>query len=395
MNKKLKKCLAIKIMLLCIAICSTNTVQADSEMIPIPISLSLGFSGGMEKYAQNGKNAAELAVKKIEQNGGILIDGKKYTIKLIETDNRENPSFAVKATLNNIYNEHVIAIVGPYNSDTAMMMSALIEPHKVPMITPWASLSKITLNKKYIFRLSVSSDIQAKAITKFANERWNNAKAAILYDEINEYSKKTAKTFQQIFTKENGSDALVAVETFRSERVDVSKHLQKIAETDASFIFLPVASRQVLSIVEQAKAIGITKPFIGGDWRSRKNIAQKCGTDCNGFKMLATFVPKGASGKAKEFVDEYKNSYGEMPGEGAALTYDSILILAEALSSMPSISGNILEDRKQLRDKIAYLNNIDLVTGKISYNGSGEPKRCALLMTMKNGEVFQEKYICP
>ncbi len=394
----MKTTFTFKIILLIILICYTSTVQAAPKMRPLPIALSLGFSGSMASYAQNGKNAAELAVKHIEERGGITIGDKKYTIKLIVTDNKEELELAAKTTLENIFKDHVLAIVGAYNSNTTVVMSNIIERYKTPLITPWAASTKITQNKKYAFRLSAGTIIQAQAITSFISNKWSGVKGAVLYNELNSYAKETAEMFQKIFIKENGRESLTAIEIFRAEKLDskanVSNQLKRIAGTEASFIFLPVNPARVLPIIKQAKELGIDIPFVGGDWNS-PTLAQQCGRDCNGFRLTATFVPRGASGKAGEFVKSYKEAYGDMPGEEAALTYDSILILAQALSSMSFVSDDIKENRKNLRDKIAGIKNFSIVTGEVGYPESGEPKRCALLIKIEDGQLLQDRYICP
>ncbi len=331
----------------------------------------------MKKYAQNGKNAAELAIKEIEHNGGISINGKKYTIQLIETDNKEDLSFAVPATLNNIAKDKVIAIVGPFTSAVAVTIGGVANGFKIPMITPWASANTITKNRKYVFRLSVGSNIQAKAIPKFAKEQWSEPKMAILYDELGNAATGIVKMIQKSFAKSIGKENIVAIETFRGKNTDVVKQLKAIAKTDASFIFAPIDTSQALSIIKQAKEMGIKTPFIGGDWWNSKEFAQKCGEDCEDFNFVATFVPRGALGNAEKFVNLYKAAYNSTPTEEAALTYDAVMILAKALSSMPKISGNILQDRE------------------VSYRGSGEPERCALFVKIKNGELLQNKYVCP
>ncbi len=385
----------IKTSLLCLVFCCAGALQVAAKMTPLPVALNLGFSGSMQKYAQNAKNAAELAIKKIEEGGGIPIGGKKYTIKLIITDNKEDPSTAITASLTNISKDRVLAIVGPLTSNPAISMSGLMDSYKIPMITPWAASSKITVNRKYVYRLSVGSIIQAQTVAKFALENWDSPKVAILYDELGVYSSGTAEMFQRFFADTVNKDAITAIETFRAENTDAEEQLKKIAGTNPSFIFLPVSPEQALAIIKQAVSLGIKTPFIGGDWWNSAEFAKKCGSDCNGFTFAATFVPKGAKGAAKKFVTEYKAAYGSMPTEEAALTYDAVTILGKALAAMPKISGNILQDRKELNKRISALKNVDMVTGKVSYNGYGEPQRCALFVTMKDGELLQDKYVCP
>jgi branched-chain amino acid transport system substrate-binding protein len=362
----------------------------------IKFGISSSKSGSFANVGASTKNGAEMATKELNGGNGIPIAGKTYTIELVYVDNGSDRTSANTNALTLISQHKVMAIVGPQSSDRAIAVGEVANAFKTPMITPWSTSPLTTLNRPYVFRMPVLYDIQATATTKFAAKEWKATKAAVLYDEISPYPSGMAKAFKKVFEGVHGPASVVAFETFRTKDVDFSKQLQAILNSGADFLYTPQHYEEVPLIVHQARKMGWKKPITGSNSWSGGNLMGKCGDECKGLYFTGNFAAGGSDGKAKAFVEAYKKAYNTIPDEVAALTYDAVHVIGQALKNTGGLSGNLIDDRTKLRDQIAATKNFEGVTGKLGYQGTGDPVKCTVLIKIDEQGLFtNHDKVCP
>lgn len=127
---------------LALAGCSSNS----SDDSTVRIGLIAELTGQIPVVGASCKNGALLAVKEINDAGGIELDGKKYKIELIIEDSASKPEQAASAAQKLITQDNVVAIVGPNSSGNAIPASEIAEASKVVLITPWSTNPKTTLD---------------------------------------------------------------------------------------------------------------------------------------------------------------------------------------------------------------------------------------------------------
>jgi branched-chain amino acid transport system substrate-binding protein len=149
-------------------------------------------------------------------------------------------------------------------------------------------------------------------------------------------------------------------------------------------------------IVQQAKALGWKGPVVGSDsWGSAETV-QLCGPACYGQFFSTHYAAAGAQGATKAFIDRYKTKYGYVPDDVAALTWDALGLAQKAIASLKELSGKIKDDRKAVRESMANIKDFDGITGKMTFSGSGDPKKCAVIVKISTkGEYEFYKSVCP
>lgn len=362
----------------------------------IKLGVSCSTSGSFADVGVSTINAAQLAKKEINDAGGIKIGDKIYTVDLVIVDNSSDRSGSTTNVIQLISQDQVMAIVGPQSSDRAIAMGEVANSFQTPMISPWSTSPLTTLNRPYVFRMAILYDIQANAMVKFSAKEWKAAKAAILYDEISPYPTGMAQAFKTAFENAHGLGSVVAFESFRTGNKDFSKQLEVIMKSGADFLYTPQHYQEVPLIVHQAKSMGWKKPITGSNSWAGGDLVGQCGTECFGMVFTGNFAAGGVKGKAKNFVDAYQKAYNKLPDEPGALTYDAVQVIAQALKNTGGLSGNILQDRTSLRSQLAVIKNFEGVTGTMSYNNSGDPSKCAVLIKInENGLLTVHDTICP
>ncbi len=362
----------------------------------VKIGISSSKSGSFANVGVSTKNGAELAQQEANSGGGIKVGDKTYTLEFVFVDNTSNRSSAGANALRLITQDKVMAIVGPQSSDRAIAVGEVANSFKTPMVTPWSTSPLTTLNRPYVFRMPVLYDIQAVATTKLADKEWKAKKAAILFDEVSPYPSGMAKAFKKVFEDKNGAGSVVAFETFRTGDTDFGKQIKAILNSGADFLYTPQHYEEVPLIVRQAKKMGWDKPITGSNSWSGGDLMSLCGNDCKGLFFTGNFASGGAQGPAKEFVDKYQKVYKDVPDEVAALTYDAIKLIIQALIDTGGLSGNLLDDRVKLREKIAAVKKFQGVTGSLQYHDTGDPVKCAVLIKIdEKGLLTTHDTVCP
>jgi branched-chain amino acid transport system substrate-binding protein len=342
------------------------------------------LTGDIPAVGASFKNAAEMAVAKINDAGGLEVGGTKYKIELIIEDNAGKADQSASAAQKLITQDNVVAIIGPNASRYAIPASEIAESNKVVLITPWSTNPKTTLDantnapKKYVFRACFIDPFQGRVVAKFALDQLKATKAAVLYDVASEYNKGIAEFFKQTYEENGGT--VVAFETYTTGDKDFSAQLSKIKEAAPEVIFLPNYYSEVPLQIQQAHSLGITAPFLGSDSWGSAELLTLCGADCEGYYFSTHYAADNATPVAKEMIDAYKAKYGKTPDDVAALTYDAFGLLWEALQS----AGKV--DRQAVRDALAKIPNYEGVTGTMQFKeGSGDPIKSAVILQIKNG----------
>ena len=104
----------------------------------------------------------------------------------------------------------------------------------------------------------------------------------------------------------------------------------------------------------------------------------------------------GPQGATKAFIDRYKEKYGYVPDDVAALTWDSLRLAQAAIEGTGKLTGKIKDDRKAVRDALAKIENFEGITGKMTFTEEGDPIKCAVIVKISDkGEYEFYKSICP
>jgi branched-chain amino acid transport system substrate-binding protein len=351
----------------------------------IKVGVVAELTGDIPAVGASCKNAAELAVKEVNDAGGLEVGGKKYQIELFVEDNAGKADQSASATQKLITQQNVVAIIGPNASRYAIPASEVAESSQVMLISPWSTNPKTTMvgdtgqSKKYVFRACFIDPFQGRVVAKFAMENLGAKKAAVLYDVASEYNKGIADIFKATFEQIGGT--VVAFETYTTGDKDFSAQLTKIKDANPDVVFLPNYYSEVPLQIQQAHRLGITVPFLGSDSWGSAELLTLCGADCEGYYFSTHYAPDAATPVATKFIETYKNTYGVVPDDVAALTYDSFGLLFQALQT----AGKV--DRQAVRDAMAKIPKYDGVTGSMTFEeGSGDPVKSAVILQIKDGK---------
>ena len=380
-------CLVIGLVFSPSAWCKSDTIK---------IGINAPMTGDIPKVGEGTKFAAQMWLEDINKAGGLQVGKKKYKVELVIEDNESKAESAVKAATKMIVEDEVLAIVGPQASKQAVPAGAVCNSYKTPMISPWSTNPDTTKDRPFVFRGCFLDPFQGPVLANFITQEFHFSKAAVLYDVASDYPKGLAEFFMEAWEKLHGPGSVVAYESFTTKDTDFSSQLTKIIRSGAEVLFTPQYYNEVALIVQQAHELGWNKPIVGSDsWGSAETVAL-CGKDCYGLFFSTHYAAAGATGATKAFIDRYNKTYGYVPDDVGALTWDSIRIVQRAIENCGVITGKIEKDRQCVRDALANIKEFDGITGKMTFTEEGDPLKCAVIVRISDkGEFEFYKSVCP
>ncbi len=347
------------------------------------IGLIAELTGEIPAIGSSSNDGFLLAIKQINEAGGVSLNGQKYPIQFKVQDNEADVSKTGLITQTFI-DEGATAIIGPNASRFAIPAAAVAEKDKTVLIAPWSTDPKTTLDEtgknptKYIFRIAFTDIFQSRVLAKFAFDTLNSKKAAILYEANSDVLKGQSDVFAQVFESLGGK--VVTTQTYPKDSKDFKNQLDAIKKAKPDIIFLPSYYNDAAAIIKQAHKLNLWTHFLGSDAWGSDQLLKLCGKDCENYYFGAHFAVDSKEPMTKKFVEDYKTEYGKLPDDVAALNYDAVKILAQAAQEAGSF------DKDAIRNALAHIKKYQGVTGTMQFDGStGDPIKSAVILQIRNG----------
>ena len=318
----------------------------------------------------------------------VTIGGEEYKIELDIQDNQSSTDKAVSAA-QQLVADKVSVVLGSYGSGVSIAAGTYFANAKIPAIGCSCTNAAVTAGNDYYFRVCFLDPFQGSVMASFAMEEFGAKKAYVLSMLGDDYTVGLAKNFVIAFEAAGGE--IVADETFVEGTADFSAYLNNAVAGGADVIFAPSAIAYAPQIIEQASALGISLPILGGDtWENSAISDAQNGTDMQVF--VSTFFDENdESGLAKEFVTGYKawlngnsqnltnNGGNDIISAVSVMGYDAYYTALEALKAAGTTNP---------QDVMAALPGVKYtgITGEISFNEEGDANRDSAFVKTANTE---------
>lgn len=340
------------------------------------------MTGTSATFGQESVNGMKLALEEINKKG---VKGSK--IKLIIEDDKGEPVESANAVRKLINVDKVITILGSVASSNTLAGAPIAQEAKVPLLTPASTNEKVTETGDYVARICFTDAFQGVVMAKFAREGLKKEKAVILVDSSSDYSKGLAavfkKKFEELGGKIVGGDDLA----YQQKDVDFRSLLRKVKRAAPDVVFLPGYYQEVGLILTQARQLGIAAPFLGGDGWDSPTLQKLAGSDALKDTYISShFSAEDKDPRVKSFVQAYEKKYAQRPGAMAALGYDALLVLVDALNRAKTLTA------ESVKDAINSTKDFKGVTGDITLDANRNAVKSAVVLKVTSaGNMFEQK----
>lgn len=342
---------------------------------PIKIGMVTPLSGDLAQYGQAVLNAAQLAIKAVNEKGGI----NGSTVELVYYDNEADQTKSLNLFNRLVDQDKIVALIGPVISGTSLVVAPEANDKKIPMITPTGTNTDITVGYDYVFRACYIDPYQGKMVAKFANEKLSAKTAVIFRNVSSDYSMGLADAFAAGFTGE-----VVADEGYTQEDSDFNAIITKIKDLNPDVIFIPDYFNKAGLVAKQLKEAGVTATLLGGDgW---DGIQIDYADVATGGYFANHYATDDESAVVQDFIKAYEEEYKETPNALGALSYDATNVMLAAIEKAKSTDAAAIIEAIKATDA-------DAVCGHITFDENGDPIKDISIITVKDGQLTLETKI--
>ena len=337
-------------------------------------------TGAAATYGEAVKNGAELAVKEINEAGGI----NGYQVRFEWQDDEHDAEKSVNA-YNTLKDKGMQILMGTVTSGPCTAVVAKTAEDNMFQLTPSGSAVE-SIQGDHAFRVCFSDPNQGIASADYLAEKFAGKKVAAIYNSSDVYSSGIFEKFSaEAQTK--GVDVVTAQAFTKDSAQDFTVQLQKVKESKADIVFLPISYQEAALTLTQADKMGLDVTWLGCD--GLDGVIQQLGSDASlaeGVMLLTPFVADAEDEKTQTFTKAYKEAYNDLvPTQFAADAYDAIYVIKAAIEKANATPDMSVRDLCEALKPAMTEIQVEGVTGTMTWSSDGEPTKTPKAMVIKDG----------
>ncbi len=337
---------------------------------PIKIGVSTILSGDFAALGDNIVKAAQLAVDDVNAKGGI--NGRPLELDVQDAALDSKTGLAAAQKLINV--DGVTYIIGGTTSNGTLAAAPLVNEKHVVYMTPVTGGKNVDEAGEYVFRVANGDLLAGRDLANGATKL--GFKKAAVVTEVTEYTLDIQKSFLANYT-----GAVVVSEEFQPGTTDFRTLVAKVGAAKPDVIVvLSQTGVAGAHFIKQSRDAGIDAPLFTDFTFVANNNAKEIVGSFDG--VYFTDPAYGADeGETKAVFARYEAKYGSAPliGFHAASTYDSVMMLADALKAVG-------DDSQKVHDYLLTIKNREGLMGTFSIDAAGNSDLGFFFKQVQNGK---------
>ncbi len=311
------------ILLLILAVFLTGCANRNE---PVKIGFSAQLSGPGGTPSTIVRNGAVLAIEQINAAGGI--NGRP--VELIIKDDRGDAETAFRVD-RELYEAGVEAIIGHTISSMSAAVLDFINEKELLMLSPTSSAEYLMYRDDYFFSLYPSNRLLAITAAEFAFHQLELRKLNTIIDTFNSYyTENYFNRFSEHFESIGGSME-VEVRYDSTAEPQFSSLTDDLLQGAPDGLFLISASLDTALIIQQLYKRNVRVPLIGVEWSENQELIDQGGPFVEQLYISNLYNTDTTDERYQTFIQDYVERYQAVPTRGAAIGYESAMILTHAL----------------------------------------------------------------
>ena len=360
----------------------TQTAPAPTE---VRVAVAGPFTGSAAAFGEMIKRGAELRAKEINAAGGI--NGMKLTLVFGDDAGTEKEARAVATRF--ATDRRILAVVGHFNSACSLAGKPIYAENGIVELSPGSTNVSVCEGSDWTFRNLYRDDFQGEFIAKYIKNVLTELQSVGVLFDNDDYG----RGLKDAFTAEAETIGLniVAAEAYDRDNTDFKAQLTSIKAKNPDAIFVSGLYGQAALIVKQARESGITAQFFGADGVDSPDFLTIAGPAAEGTYLTTPFTFGAGGEAAAQVAQAFEMEFGVAPDTWAALTYDAMGMIAEAIEKAYNTEAKLAENRKAIRDHLASLDTAEEgykgITGLTYFDKNGDTvNKPAYVKIVKDGE---------
>jgi branched-chain amino acid transport system substrate-binding protein len=368
------------------AVISTAPLEAmERNIVKIALLHTFSIPDPMcyDPYGKSLDNAVNMAWEDFKRNNRNI----DFNVQFLRYDFGGN-KLKVTGVVDDALKDGCLAGIGFTCSDYALLGGAQAQRVKLPLITPTSTADKIAEIGNYVFMASFANAQQGEALSSFAFGDLNKRQTLIIVASDCSYCLTLSEAYASGFKRQGGEiSGEIHILTTDTEFTEL---VNKIRHYSFDSIFLPNYAAQSASIIGALLKSGIKTVFMGGDaWNWTEMSFAIVGNKSFRGYMVTSWAQDFPDLASKNFVRRYVNRYGEITSIVPAHSYDSAMIMFNAIKTADNYTRN------DIKDALSHIKNYKGVTGSFTYNENQRPEKSVAIVELSNNQQKIIKTIKP
>jgi branched-chain amino acid transport system substrate-binding protein len=340
---------------------------------PARVGAIVSRSGAASSSGEQVARGFDLAVSGINAAGGV--GGRK--IELLYRDDSTNPEIGIAALRELFEHDHVTTVLGAVTSTVTLRLAPYCERNRVVLMSPSASASQLTEAGQYIFRTVPSDVLEGASMADFARDLGMDRIAVLSVD--NDYGTSLAAAFADRLRASGGSVA--ASLTFpEGDEAAIADAVAALAGLAPRGLYIPAYAGDLATALRLLSETRI-RPIVLGTSAASSELIRTAGPAAENLVFpKSSFDPKADSADVSAFTAAYNARYAAEPDVYAAHAYDTVRVLAAAVT----LAGSW--DADKIRDALLQIDNYDGVTGRLAFDRNGDVVQYPRLYIVRGGQ---------
>ncbi|HEY1236016.1 MAG TPA: ABC transporter substrate-binding protein, partial [Candidatus Binatia bacterium] len=275
-------------------------LSCTSATAQIKIGIAEALTGNAAQYGAAIRKGFELAGGEIASSGGI--NGQK--LELVIEDEQGKKEEAINVFKKLIFQDKVLMLFGPTLSNSAQSADSVAQAAKVVVFGTSNTADGITSIGNYVFRNSVTEADILPVTLKVAAQKTGFKKVAVLYGNDDIFTRSGYDNFKKAL--QDLKIVVTTTETFAKGDVDFKPQLTKIKGTNPDAIVLSALVAEGAPIMVQARQLGITLPFVGGNGMNSPRVFDLARDHSNNLWVGSPWSLESPAPENKRFVAAYQ-----------------------------------------------------------------------------------------
>ncbi|MGE5654640.1 MAG: ABC transporter substrate-binding protein [Bacillota bacterium] len=325
--------IVITVVTLVLIVGITRDNALHNQRTPIRIGFLATLSGPSSELGVSGRNAVALAVKLVNDAGGLL--GRP--VEIVAKDLRANRAQDVMAQF---VDERVNLVIGPYRSDG---MDFDFSDPRLLVLSPTVANRKLDGIDDNLIRFIEPAEAQGEVLASYIGGDPTSTRIAIIADMSNEaYTSELVLAFT-LGLKDQKKEIVFQRSYHEATASDCAEWSQTISQLGADAVLVVSDAPGAAMMAQQLRKIGWTGRILTGMWSMTQDLQQYGGQAVEGTTACGVCDPESSAPRYLAFRDHYTAIYGSEPSFSAVLSYEVADTLFQAIADYQSLDPAIVK----------------------------------------------------
>ena len=364
-------------------------VAADNEVV---LGTTVPLSGANKRSGIDTKNGYELAIRRLNERGGVHIDGTRYRLTVRYYDDSSDPLRAQELIDRLIRKDGVKFILGPYHAGQNRAVLTTVERNRLPMIDAHSvARERESRRNNYAFAVAASPDqyfTSALEIAAAFSKKLGKAASDLRIGMATQDDAFSQQVRAGVLSDVRRLGIACIIDDQLPENfADMSATLDKVKALKPDMFLVSGHENTAMSAVSQIEESGASVPMVAVTHCHTARLTQ-VKPESSAFVFCPVQWDRAARhkgelfGTAENFARLFEKAYGYEPSSVSAQAAAAVYVFADAFARAQSLEPEDVRDAMSATD-------IQTFFGPVKFNGQGMNSGKSVLLT----QIIDGEYV--